>query len=75
MGIMISYFIGFICIVFPKKSTGVIQKIIDHLLKIQVERMNTPVSEEDKTIGPITSVLIGIVIVGITAFVHSQGTT
>ena len=49
-----------------------IQGIIDHLVDIQSKRMNTEVADEDKTIGSGTSILIGIVIVLLTAFAHSQ---
>lgn len=72
MGILIAYLAGIACIVFRKQATTMIQSIIDHLAQVQSERMNTAVSEEDKTIGTSISVLIGIVIIAITAFAHLQ---
>ena len=72
MGLLIAYCLGAACIVFPKQAAGVIQGIIDHLVDIQSKRMNTEVADEDKTIGSGTSILIGIVIVLLTAFAHSQ---
>lgn len=72
LGIVLSYCVGIACIIFRNQATEIFQGIIDHLAQVQSERMNTPVADEDKKIGTNSSVLIGIVIIAITAFAHSQ---
>lgn len=72
MGLIISYGVGFACILFPKKAIKVIQAIINKLAVNQSNYMNTELPDEkDTTIGPAFSVVIGLLIVGLTAFAHS----
>jgi hypothetical protein len=65
---IITYCIGIACIVFPKRAIKVIQAIFDHLLVIARRKIHGSVSEEDMVIGPKFSILIGVAILGITAF-------
>jgi hypothetical protein len=72
LGILITYCIGIVCIVFPKRAIKVIQAIADHLLKIASKRNSGAVSAEDMVIGPKFSVVIGVSILGITAFAQAM---
>lgn|GEM_PF-1982719 len=72
MGILIAYCLGIICIVFPKRAVKVIQAIFDHFLKMASKRISGTVSEEDMVIGPKFSVVIGVSILGITAFLQAM---
>ena len=71
MGIIISYCIGLACICLPKKANKVIQAIMDYLVVNRSNYMKTEVPDEkDTRIRPVFSVVIGVTIVGITAFAH-----
>ncbi len=69
---MITYCIGIVCIVFPKRAFKVIQAIANHLLEIAKKRNSGTVSAEDMVIGPKFSVVIGVSILAITAFLQAM---
>jgi predicted histidine transporter YuiF (NhaC family) len=74
VGIIISYCIGFAFIFLPKKANKVIQALIDRQVKISSNYMKTEVPEEkDTRIGPAFSIVIGLLILGLSAFAHLRG--
>ena len=70
MGIYISYFIGAICIVFPRRSGVVIAEVLDQITK----RKYGAVSNEVKDVRPVFSVLVGLAILFLTNLIQTKHT-
>ena len=70
-GYIIAYCFGLACIVLPRQGIKLFDAILQHALDRQVERMKTPVAEEDRVIRPVFSVVFGVLIIFLT-FVAQQ---